>query len=156
MGCEEHAPLHTLGNPLLMEDHAGIVGNPQIEQAGSTGDAEIKVVFFAQVNQSVTQLFALLVQKLRQVQPLHLFDAGDAGGHGDCRHPVAAGEVDAGHGALEELLAAEGGDVIAVGQSLAEADHIRLEAEVVVAARQIQTEAGADIIHDQKGLGVGA
>ena len=54
MGGEEHAPLHALGDPFLVEHQAGIVREPQIEQAGHTGDMEVKTVLLPGGNEAVS------------------------------------------------------------------------------------------------------
>ena len=70
--------------------------------------------------------------------------------------PIAARKRDAADGVLQKVPAAERGDVIAVGDGLAEADQIRLEAEIAVAARKAQAEAGAHVVDDQQRALLGA
>ena len=53
MGGEEYAALYALGDPFLMEHQTGIIRKTQIEQAGHTGNMEIKTVLLAGSNQSV-------------------------------------------------------------------------------------------------------
>ena len=71
-------------------------------------------------------------EKPAEIEPLHFFDAGYARGKWNGGHPVASGERDPGDGVFDVLPAAKGGDIVAVCQSLAEADKVGLEAEIVV------------------------
>ncbi len=148
--CEEHTTLHAFGDPLLVEHQAGIVRQPQVEEARHTGHVEVEAVLLPRGPKALAQLPAFFIQQFGQVQPFHLLNTGDAGGKGYGGQPVAAGIADAGYGGLQKLLAAEGGDVVAVGQSLAEADQIRLEAKEVVAALKVQPEPGPHVVDDQQ------
>lgn len=75
---------------------------------------------------------------------------------GTAGEPIAARKRDAADGVLQKVLPAERGNVIAVGNGLAETDQIRLEAEIAVAARKAQAEAGAHVVNDQQCTLLGA
>ena len=77
---EEHAALHALRNPALVQGEAGVVGYTQIEQRGSAAGVQVISVFFRGCDKPVGKLFAFFVQQLRQIEPFHLFDTCDACG----------------------------------------------------------------------------
>ena len=106
--------------------------------------------------QAVGQPLPLLDEQLGQVQLFHFLQTGDAGRKRHGGKPIAARKRDAADGVLQKVPAAERGDIIAVGDGLAKADQVRLEAEIAVAARKAQAEAGAHVVDDQQRALLGA
>ena len=139
-----------------MELQGRIVGYPQVEKGGDTRGAKVEAVLMGGLDEALGELGSLFNQQLGKLQPLHLLDAGDARGEGDGGHPVGAGVGHGGDGVLEEVLTAQGRDVVAVGQGLAEADEVGLKAEVVIRAGKVKTEARSYVVHDEDGVGIGA
>ena len=153
---EEYSPLDALRDPLLMEHQSGVVGYAEVEERGRARDAEIEAALLGGGDESRSELFALFDEGARHIEPLHLVYAGNSRGEGHGGEPIAARVGHSGNGVFEEILAAKGGDVISVCERLAEADEVRLEAEIVVGARDVEPESRADVVNDENGAVFGA
>ena len=153
---KEYSPLDALGDPLLMEHQRGVVGYAEVEERGRARDAEVEAVAICGGDESRFELFALFDEDARHIEPLHLVYAGNSRGEGHGGEPIAARVGHSRNGVFEEILAAERGDVISVRKCLAEADKVCFEAEIVVGARDIESEARADVINDEDGAVFGA
>ena len=147
---EEQAARDALRHPLLMQHQAVVVGDAQVEQRRLAGYHQIKPVRLGRLLKTVGQLRAQPAEQRGRIQPLHLVQTGDAGGERLRAHPVRAGERQGSRRGLELLAPADGGHVVAVGQRLAEADEVGLEAVVVVGTGQIEAETGAHVVDDEQ------
>ena len=149
MRGEEQPARNALGNPLLMQHQAVVIGDAQIEQRGLARNNEVKAVLCPRSAERGRELLTLLAEEARRVELFHLVDGGDAGGKRHGAHPVRAGEGERRRRRTQEFLPAGRRHVVAVGKRLAEADDVRLDAVIMVAARKVEAEAGAHIVEDQ-------
>ena len=145
---EEYATLDALGDPLLMEHQRGVVGYAEVEERGCARDAEIETIALGGRDEPRFELFTLFDEGARHIKLLHLVYAGNSRGEGHGGEPIAARIGHSRNGIFEEILAAERGNVISVGKRLAEADKVCLESEIVIRARDIESETRADIVNN--------
>ena len=89
---EEQPARDALGDPLLMQHQAIVVGDAQIEQRRLARDDEVKAVLDTRSAERRCELLALLAEEARRVELFHLVDGGDTGGKRHGAHPVRAGE----------------------------------------------------------------
>ena len=80
MRGEEQPARNALGNPLLMQHQAVVIGDAQIEQCGLARNNEVKAVLRARSAERGRELLALFAEEARRVELFHLVDGGDAGG----------------------------------------------------------------------------
>ena len=106
-------------------------------------------MLLARLYKARRQLAAELVKELGRVELFHLIDAGDTCRKRHGAHPVAARKGDAANNILQGFTAAQGGHVVAIGQRLAEANQVSLEAKIMVGTCKIHAEARAHVVNNE-------